>query len=63
MSNYSYFCAQLYNIPARLFVLGGKELLSHEGITQGDTSAMAVYGIALAPLLKHVATCYSERHP
>ena len=40
-----------------------KGLLYHEGTTQGDPTAMAIYGIALAPLLKHLATCYSERDP
>ena len=40
-----------YNVPARLFVLGGKELLSHEGTTQGDPTAMEIYGMTLTPLL------------
>ena len=57
------FVRNCYNIPARLFVLGGKELLSHEGTTQGDPTAMAIYGTALIPLLKHLATYYPERDP
>ena len=57
------FVRNCYNVPARLFVLGDKELLSHEGTTQGDPIAMAIYGIALTPLLKHQATCYPERDP
>ena len=51
------------NVSARPFVLDDKKLLSHEGITEGDSAAMAVYGIALTPLLKHLATCYCERNP
>ena len=52
-----------YIVPARPFVLGGKELLFHEGTTQGVPTTMAIYGIALTPLLKHLATCYPERDP
>ena len=52
-----------YNVPERLFVLGDKELLSHEGTTQWDSFAMAVYGIALTPPLKYLTTCYPERDP
>lgn len=40
-----------YNIPARLFVIGGYELKSIEGTTQGDPLGMAVYAIGLTPLL------------
>ena len=57
------FVRNCYNVPARLFALGGKELLSHERTTEGDPSAMKIYGIALTPLLKHLATCYPERDP
>ena len=52
-----------YNVPERLFLLGDKELLSHEGTTQWDSFAMAVYGIALTPPLKYLTTCYPERDP
>ena len=52
-----------YNVPARLFALGGKEFLSHEGTTQGDPTAISAYGIALAPLLKQLSTFEPERDP
>ena len=57
------FAPNCYNVSARLFVLGGKELISHKGTTQGDPTVMAIYAIALTPLLKHLATCYPERDP
>ena len=50
-----------YNVRARLFALGGKDILSHEGPTQGDPFAIAIHGIALTPLLKHLATFYPEK--
>ena len=40
-----------YRNPARLFVVGGHELLSAEGTTQGDPLSMAFYGISLVPLM------------
>ena len=52
-----------YNVSAKLFVVGSKELLFHEGTTQGDPTAIAVYAISLAPLLKNLATCYPKRYP
>ena len=57
------FVRNCYNVPARLLLLSGKELVSHEGITQGDPTVITMYGIALTPLLKNLAICYSERDP
>ena len=45
------FVPKCSNAPVKLFVLGRKDLLSHEGTTQGDPTA-----VALTPLLKHLAT-------
>ena len=45
-----------YRIPTRLFITGGGEIKSSEGTTQGDTLAMADYGVSVTPLidlLKH----------
>ena len=55
------FVRNCYHVPARLFALGGTELLCHKGATQGDPTAMAIYGIASTSLLKHLANCYPER--
>ena len=45
------FIINIYYQPARLFVIGGKEISSQEGTTQGDPIAMTVYAPALGPLL------------
>ena len=45
---YAYNC---YSVHARLFVLGGAELKSKEGTTQGDPTSMALYAIGSLPFL------------
>ena len=39
-----------YRVPSRLFISGGKELLSQEGTTQGDNFAMGFYGLSTIPI-------------
>ena len=45
------FVRNYYSLPSRLFIIGGSELKSCEGKTQGDPAAMAIYAIAIIPLL------------
>lgn len=45
------FIRNCYLKPARLFVVGGVEIPSEEGTTQGDPTAMPVYALGVSPLL------------
>ena len=55
------FTSNCYQQKIRLFIVGGKELLSLEGTTQGDPIAMAVYGINLLPLMSSLkSSCVSS---
>ena len=50
-----------YNEQARLFILGGKEIKSSEGTTQGDPISMAVHALGMLPMLS-VITTLDTRH-
>ena len=45
------YVTNTYQLPTRLFVVGGSELISAEGTTKGDPLAMSVYAISLQPLI------------
>ena len=45
------YAINTYREPARLFIIGGKEIKSAEGTTQGDPLAMGIYAISLQPLI------------
>ena len=40
-----------YSLNCRLFIIGGGEIQSMEGTTQGDPAAMVIYAIAIIPLI------------
>ena len=59
LHNMQYLCPPLaiilvniYRKPTRLFVVGGGEILSSEGTTQGCTLAMHFYGISTTPIIE-----------
>ena len=45
------YAINTYRQPARLFILGGREILSAEGTTQRDPLAMALYALSIQPLI------------
>ena len=47
----STYLSNCYCVPDRLFIIGGKELLSKEGAAQGYSTAMGAYELAVTPLL------------
>ena len=47
----SIFVRNFYSLPSRLFMIGGMEMLSKEGTTQGDPVSMIIYGIGVTPLI------------
>ena len=48
------FAINTYRASARLFVTGGKELVSAEGNTQGDLLAVCLYALSLQPLISRL---------
>ena len=48
------YAINTYRLPSRLFIVGGQELESSEGMTQGDPLSMALYAISLQPLITHL---------
>ena len=51
------YAINTYRQTARLFIVGGKELVSAEGTIQGDPLAMALYALSIQPLI----TCLQSK--
>ena len=61
------YAINTYREPARLFIVGGQELRSSEGTTQGDPLAMSLYASSLQPLITRLQVksaasqcCYAD---
>ena len=55
------YAINTYRRHARLFIMGGKELRSAEGTTQGDPVAMSLYAVSLQPLIAQLQASSSAK--
>ena len=57
----STFVTNCYATPARLLVIGGSEIKSNEGNTQGDPVPMAIYALGITPLIMMMVELVSTK--
>ena len=50
------YLVNTYRHSSRLFIAGGKEILSQEGTTQGDPLAMPFYSLSTVSMINHLQT-------
>ena len=55
------YAINTYRKSARLFITGGKEIVSAEGTTQGDPLAMALYALSVQPLITSLQAASSTK--
>ena len=55
------YAINTYRRHTGLLIMGGKELQSAEGITQGDPAAMSLYAVSLHPLIAQLQTSSSAK--
>ena len=47
----STYVQNCYTLPSRLFIIGGTEIKSSEGTTQGDPVTMPIYALGVIPIM------------
>ena len=47
----STYVQNCHTLPSRLFIIGGTEIKSSEGTTQGDPVAMPIYALGVIPIM------------
>ena len=55
------YAINTYRKSARLFITGGREILSAEGTTQGDPLAMGLYALSVQPLITSLGVVSSTK--